>query len=172
LSGGNPAIHDLDGLVQLLHTYGFSVNIETQGTIYRSWISDLDCITVSPKPPSAGNDPKLGVERVSDFLDKLSSELSIKLQSYDPPVCLKVPVEADNTDDFKFAKSVFHMALGKGLLWIRPYVSVVTTPDDTAESLLTKYRVLAEKICADHKFPDVQVLPQLHVLMWSHARGV
>lgn len=171
LSGGNPAIHDLTDLVNKLHYMGYSINVETQGTIYRPWLARLDCITVSPKPPSAGNDPELGVERLGYFLDSLRQDLDHVVQSYDPPVCIKVPVRFDDKADYRYARDIFNMAATK-TLWMRPYLSIVTDPEDTAESLLFKYKTLAQRVCDDHKFPDVQVLPQLHVLMWEHARGV
>jgi 7-carboxy-7-deazaguanine synthase len=54
LSGGNPALQPLDGLITLGRTRGHSFAMETQGSVPRPWFSDLDWLIVSPKPPSSG----------------------------------------------------------------------------------------------------------------------
>ena len=54
LSGGNPALHELGPLVQLLHGVGQKVAVETQGSVWREWLSEVDRLTISPKPPSSG----------------------------------------------------------------------------------------------------------------------
>src|ERR1700752_4506596 len=36
ISGGNPALHDLDDLVMNLHARGLSVTCETQGTLFKN----------------------------------------------------------------------------------------------------------------------------------------
>lgn len=43
---------------------------------------------------------------------------------------------------------------------------------DTRDSLLRRYRWLAEKAAADPDMADVAIFPQLHVLLWGHVRGV
>src|SRR5438105_4781939 len=48
LSGGNPAMHDLSELVDLLHADGRKIAVETQGTVFREWLRACDVVTVSP----------------------------------------------------------------------------------------------------------------------------
>jgi 7-carboxy-7-deazaguanine synthase len=43
---------------------------------------------------------------------------------------------------------------------------------DNDRSLLDRYRWLADKVKGDISFNDVAVLPQLHVLLWGHTKGV
>lgn len=49
LTGGEPGLQDLPPLIEQLHSNGFSVGIETNGT--QVLPSTLDWVTVSPKPP-------------------------------------------------------------------------------------------------------------------------
>lgn len=169
LSGGNPALHNLESLIDSLNFFGYTVNIETQGTIWRDWMGKLDLLTVSPKPPSAGADPDDNLMRFASFISHLR-------QVEDPPaVCVKVPVDVSGRqfrDDYKFALSVFDLVDGITEVYIENYLSIVTYPEDTAETLLAKYRGLAEAVAQDRMTEDVHVLPQLHVLLWGHKKGV
>ena len=54
ISGGNPALHQLDDVVWRLHGAGFRVSVETQGSRWASWLGAVDRLTISPKPPSSG----------------------------------------------------------------------------------------------------------------------
>src|SRR3954451_22196690 len=38
ISGGNPALHNLDDVVSGLHAAGFRVSVETQGSRWASWL--------------------------------------------------------------------------------------------------------------------------------------
>lgn len=53
LTGGNPALHELGGLIDRLHDCNFLVAVETQGTRWKEWMRQLDRVCISPKPPSA-----------------------------------------------------------------------------------------------------------------------
>src|SRR5215217_713781 len=53
LSGGNPALQPLGGLIRLGKAEGYGFAIETQGTAPRGWFRELDYLTLSPKPPSS-----------------------------------------------------------------------------------------------------------------------
>src|SRR5262245_39496571 len=48
LSGGNPALHELGGLTARLRAAGMKVAVETQGSIWREWLGDVDRLTISP----------------------------------------------------------------------------------------------------------------------------
>src|SRR4051812_31526998 len=56
LSGGNPALLGLRGLVNELHAAGYEVAVETQGSIWRDWLGQVDRLVTSPKGPSSGMD--------------------------------------------------------------------------------------------------------------------
>ncbi len=161
ISGGNPVIHDLGPLVDRLNAFPYRINVETQGTIYKPWLHNVDQVTVSPKPPSAG-------ECNLDRLDEFMQELRIGRPTV-PHLCLKIVVDPFQDDDYEFAKMVMQKY---GIWWGSKYLSVLTDPNDTSTSILNKYRLLAERVMGDVTMPDVAVLPQLHVLLWGHRQGV
>ena len=45
LSGGNPALWELGVLVAALQRKGYKVAVETQGSIWRNWLADVDWLT-------------------------------------------------------------------------------------------------------------------------------
>src|SRR5688572_15697251 len=53
VSGGNPALQPLDGLLDLGHQRGHTFALETQGSRPQEWFSKLDHLVLSPKPPSS-----------------------------------------------------------------------------------------------------------------------
>ena len=73
LSGGNPALHELGALVQVLHEVGQKVAVETQGSIWRGWLSDVDRLTISPKPPSSGMATRSHRSQVEEFMSRALS---------------------------------------------------------------------------------------------------
>ena len=74
LSGGNPAQQDLAELINLGHAKGYQFSMETQGSIAQPWFSQLDQLTLSPKPPSSGMSFKQrGLERCIDACDSLEN---------------------------------------------------------------------------------------------------
>jgi 7-carboxy-7-deazaguanine synthase len=117
ISGGNPLIHDLTGLVNILNQYDYTINVETQGTIYRSWLQSVDQITVSPKPPSAG---ECNLDRLDEFMTSVRSS-SAGL----PAVCIKVVVDPYLEGDYEFAKMIIKQY---ETWWCSRYLSVVTYP--------------------------------------------
>jgi 7-carboxy-7-deazaguanine synthase len=53
LTGGNPCMEgeEMRDLIQGLHAFfGLQVAVETQGTLWRSWLLDVEKVIVSPKP--------------------------------------------------------------------------------------------------------------------------
>lgn len=162
LSGGNPLLYELTDLVLRLHyRHGYTIWVETQGTVYRSWLR-LCNLTVSPKPPSAG---ECDFNRLSDFLRKREEDLSAVSRT-----ALKIPVDPGFQDgaDFEFAKTLFMLY---DRPWIEPYLSVVTYPSDEPQDVLLRWEQTIEWL-KQADMPDVACLPQLHVLLWRHERGV
>ncbi|MDP9357529.1 MAG: 7-carboxy-7-deazaguanine synthase QueE [Chloroflexota bacterium] len=151
LSGGNPALHVLDSLVAALHAAGYRVAVETQGSIYRSWLETCDLVTVSPKPPSSGMETDL---RALDRFVGL------------PGAKLKVVVFDDA--DFAFGRSIhrrypdvpFYLQVGNEV------------GADATDALLQKLDWLSRRTLADPELGEAVVLPQLHVLLYGNRRGV
>jgi 7-carboxy-7-deazaguanine synthase len=165
LSGGNPALHPLNFLVNNLQMDGFKVAVETQGSRWTEWFRNVDLLTISPKPPSSGMiNADLG-----KFLDELETGHT-RAQA-----CLKIPVFDDR--DLDFARRIHRQ-----YPHYQFYLSVVTRMGglygdfdggviDTKDDVLNRYSWLCERIARDRDFRDVAAFPQLHVLVWEHDRG-
>lgn len=169
LSGGNPAMLELGPLVGLLHLYGYSVAMETQGSVWKSWLTRIDELTVSLKPPSSGM-PGLMASDLASYLMRWKPNLPHERQ-----VNLKVPVFDDK--DYEWAAE-----LHKEWPTIPFYLSVVTRMGgldgsfaggviDSKADILARYQWLVEKASHDQRFADVRAFPQLHALVWGHGRG-
>lgn len=159
LTGGNPALHDLGPLVDLLWTAGYSCWVETQGTVYPIWL-DRVRVTVSPKPPSAGgHDP-----------DRLAVFMENRRVATIHPTALKVVVDPDNRDDCRFAESMFTPR--RLYPWASSFLSVVTYPDDDELILIDRWRRATEWFLdSPLAGTGVVLLPQLHALLWLHQKG-
>lgn len=167
ISGGNPALHDLAGLVILLHGRGYKVAVETQGTILKPWLHRADRVCVSPKPPSSGN--MTSWDTLRKFLDGLSIFKAF----------LKVVV-LDN-DDYKYARTIHSMFPGYKMFVsaCNDAGSTVGNPDRVDDrtgtqivmDLCARGRWLANRIMVDPEMSDVQVQVQNHVLYWANDRG-
>ena len=164
LSGGNPALHKLDQLVEGLHSLQFKVAVETQGTLWKPWLGEVDQLTVSPKPPSAQTGKPGDLEH---FMDLAGDQ---------PNLAFKVPIFDEN--DYEFAAE-----LHSTYPHVPFYLSIVTrmgglygTFDqgavDTLTELGNRFRKVAEWAAQDALMGDTAVFPQLHVIAWGHKRGV
>lgn len=170
LSGGNPAIHDCSDLVASLQELGYLVSVETQGSIWRDWLKEVDHLTVSPKPPSSKMATAAHVAQTYSFLATAHDSMPGHQRS------IKVVVFDDQ--DFEWARSLIEERKAE-MQWWDTYLSVGTNPPDPAESIeatrghiCDRYRWLCEKVSGDPAFSNTRVYPQLHVLAWSHARAV
>lgn len=170
LSGGNPALHQLGGLVQMLHECGLKSCVETQGTRWKDWLLDVDCLTVSPKPPSSG------------MLIETNRQLPTWMSNaavYTGMRALKI-VCFDEAD-YEWACGVFAAYPS----W-PAYLSVGTDPvtqwdggppkpeshESTLMGVATRYAWISERVAQDPRMRRVTVLPQLHVIAYGHKRGV
>jgi 7-carboxy-7-deazaguanine synthase len=151
LSGGNPGLHKLDPVVEALSSAGYKVAVETQGTLYKSWLEQCALVTVSPKPPSSG---------MNQDLSELARFAGL------PGINFKVVVF--DRDDLAFAREVhsrypavpFYLQVGNDL------------EKDDRDSLLEKLEWLSTQALSDPGLRGAIVLPQLHVLMYGNRRGV
>jgi len=170
LSGGNPALHQLDSVVIDLHRNQFKVAVETQGSMWKPWLTKVDQLTISPKPPSSRMHSIKNLQLLEEFMESMMQQYPIESR-----VCLKIPVIGD--EDYEFAIMV-HGRYKK----VPFYFSVVTKMGglygdfaegeiDTRDTLLDRYRWLAERIAGDARARTTTALPQLHALLWGHGRG-
>lgn len=166
LSGGNPAMLELGPVVTTLRNQGFKIAVETQGSRWRDWLGNVDCLTVSPKPPSSG------------MADKTSTDLPAFMARAGEAIvpgqddALKIVVFDEG--DLAWAGAIFSMYPE----W-PAFLSVGTDPPEANEDQVTtlckianRYQWLCEQVSRDSLFAGVRVLPQLHVIAWGHARGV
>ncbi|UBH14221.1 7-carboxy-7-deazaguanine synthase QueE [Macrococcus armenti] len=159
ISGGNPAlIKNIAGFVSLLHGKGIEVALETQGTKFQSWMTEIDQLTISPKPPSSTMIHDL------DQLDAVIRELN------PDKVTLKVVIF--NDEDYHFSKTI-HKRYPHIKMYLQvgnPYLE--DTVEDHISRLLSHYESLIDKVMPDSEMNDVYVTPQLHTLLWSNKKGV
>lgn len=160
ISGGNPALHKGIGeLVSICREKGWQTAVETQGSIWQDWLTEIDEVTVSPKPPSSGM--ILDYSRLNAMLGKLApNQASLKVVVFD---------EAD----FFFAEQL-HLRYPSFPFFLQVGNDDITSTDDAqlTQHLLGRYQWLIDQHLSSSVLNDAKVLPQLHTLLWGNKRGV
>jgi 7-carboxy-7-deazaguanine synthase len=178
LSGGNPAIHDLNDFVWTLRDGQYKVAVETQGSVYRSWLLNVDHLVVSPKPPSSGMATRQREHQTALFLNRVERVLDPAKRS------MKIVVFDDA--DYTWARNLILSYAVKGPYPWQTFLSVGTPPitvwdsdvrSAPSEAMVRKqiserYAWLCERVASDPVMIGTRVLPQLHVIAWGHARAV
>lgn len=170
LSGGNPALHDLTELVDKLRTGGWRVAVETQGSVWRPWLSMVDLLIVSPKPPSSRMASEKHMKQTLTFVNQVLKHSPGYMAAYKGVVFTR--------EDYDWHARLMETLLERG--WKHGlYLSAGTDPfhgeslKETRNGVSTSYKQLCEWVVEDPTAPlHVRVLPQLHVLAWGHTRGV
>ncbi|MFA9459479.1 7-carboxy-7-deazaguanine synthase QueE [Thiohalorhabdus methylotrophus] len=156
VSGGNPALQPLGGLIEAGHERGHTFTLETQGSVAADWFSALDSLTLSPKGPSSGH--VTGLAELEACLDAAGNG---------PETTFKVVVF--NEADYGYARELAANYPG------HPFYLQVGNPEPAgapdSEDLMDRFRWLVERTNADRWYA-ASVLPQLHVLAWGNRRGV
>ncbi|GJL85514.1 MAG: 7-carboxy-7-deazaguanine synthase [Micavibrio sp.] len=157
LSGGNPAIQPLSPLITLGKKHGYRFALETQGSVAQDWFSNLDVLTLSPKPPSSGMKTDWDV-----FNDCL------KTAGEGPKTSLKIIIFDEN--DYAYAKEAAekysHLPI-----YLQPGNHTTPPQNIDKDALNERMQWLIEKVNSDQWF-EASVLPQLHVMLWGNERGV
>ena len=160
ISGGNPAlIKSLDSLVRLLKNQHIEIAVETQGTVFHSWLNQVDDLTISPKPRSSGMNQSL--EQLDQFID---STKAVKRRS------LKVVVfDEDDIEDAliyhkRYPDIPFYIQVGN------PFLN--ESVENHRDYLLSRYEWLIDLVMNDERFLNVHILPQLHTILWSNKQKV
>lgn len=163
LSGGNPALLDLDELVRRLHHKGHRIAVETQGSRWKGWMASVERLVVSPKPPSSGMVTPEHDGEVAFFMQQARAELSSSR------IALKIVVF--NQEDFGWARDFFERYPS-----LDAYMSAGTPVGEDERTTIVqvreRYRLLCEAVAKDGGMDDVKVLPQLHVIAWGTKLGV
>lgn len=161
ISGGNPALlPHLEELIELLHTRGIQVALETQGSKWQDWFLLIDELTLSPKPPSSKMNTDWSV------LDAIVDKLVVHGRNFS----LKVVVFDEQ--DLKYATSVHHRYKDVPF-FLQAGNDDVKEPDSSLllNRLMQKYVWLVETVMASAELTNVRVLPQLHAWLWGNKRG-
>jgi 7-carboxy-7-deazaguanine synthase len=178
LTGGNPALHDLQELVDKLHEYGLLVAVETQGSRWREWMRDVDRLCVSPKPPSAKQEYDwVNVQR---FLEEGMGARALENKDYE---WLFLKIVIFDEEDLDWAANV-RTQLSDALLYLSTgndagrTVGNPTRKDDRAKTevqldLIDKSLWLVEEVFKRPELcqADVIVQSQYHVLLWGNELG-
>lgn len=160
LSGGNPALLDLDALVVALKQDDRRVAVETQGSRWRDWLANVDRLVISPKPPSSG---MAGAKELNTFQAFMSN-----VSDASGPV-LKIVVFDQADLDWAAARHRDHPRLP---LFLSAGTDVGLPEDETLSRLRERYRWLCEAVARRRDLRDARVQPQLHVIAWGTAKGV
>ncbi len=176
LSGGNPAMQDLEHLIKIGQQQGYKFSMETQGSIAKPWFSLLDQLTLSPKPPSSGMSFKAkGLQRCLDASKNNEADHSVDLS-------LKFVV-ADE-EDLIWSKNIADQNPD-----IPCFVQPCNTQAKLEESIVNTVNIIKTKSEYNAKtqqesmlwlieavqklnWHNARVLPQLHTWLWGDQTGV
>ena len=135
ITGGNPAMYDLERLVTLLTLMGKTVHVETQGTIRQGWLRLADLVTISPK----ANGPQSTIAAASPNLRDAVGNIVGIIGDPDFPLTVNISgVTVDGADVASEAGVLYLDAMGS---YSRSRVTdVVTSMGPNAFSIPGGYR--------------------------------
>jgi 7-carboxy-7-deazaguanine synthase len=160
LSGGNPALLELGGLVLALKQSGKKVAVETQGSRWRDWLAGVDRLVISPKPPSSDMAGPKALDELRAFMSHVA-----------PTTAPALKIVIFDQTDLEWAVERHHEHLGLPL-FLSAGTDVGLPDTDTLDRLRDRYRWLCETVAARLDLRLAHVLPQLHVIAWGTAKGV
>ncbi len=171
-TGGDPCMwEELGSLITPFNAQGMRVAVETQGTLFPSWLPEADVLTFSPKGPSSGN--------IVDAEDLMLWLIDNAMPPRKFKVCIKVVIFG--AEDMQYGLNL----LGKlpTVTYDAFYLSAGTTlaekPVERIAGVLSNLQSLANKLLEMVPQEDILVTEklhigaQLHVLLWPHKnKGV
>lgn len=178
ITGGNPALHDLEPLIDKLHENDLLVAVETQGSKWREWMRKVDRLCLSPKPPSAHQ--KYNWATVQRFFNEGLEARLTEERGYEW-MFIKIPIFDEK--DLRWAVKV-RKQLSDAMMFLsagNDASRTVGAPDridnrdlgEIQRDLLMRSRVLTERAfkIPELNRPDVLVQTQYHVLLWGNEKG-
>lgn len=177
LSGGNPALHHLEPLVNELHDRNYLVAVETQGSRWRPWMRLVDRLCVSPKPPSSLQQ-KSTLDNLSSFMELAS----MAPRAYRGGNWMFIKIVCFNEGDLDWASTIHQLMPGVPL-----YLSAgndagrtVGQPDridkrsisDVRNDLMDQTLWLIQEVLLRPNLHDAHVQHQLHTAVWGNIQGV
>ncbi|MEQ9258994.1 MAG: 7-carboxy-7-deazaguanine synthase QueE [Roseovarius sp.] len=166
LSGGNPAIQPLGGLIEAGRAKGYRFAMETQGSVVKPWFAALDTLVLSPKPPSSGMQTDWRI--VANCRNAAGSATGGRAK-----VVLKIVVMDEA--DYAYARHAAERFPDLPI-YLQPGNHTPPPPEDDSATvdqagIDERMRWLVERVTGDRWY-DATVLPQLHVMLWGNKRGV
>lgn len=161
ISGGNPVIHKLHWLIDMLISNKVKINVETQGSVTQTWLRNIDLLTVSPKPPSSGM--KTDWNKLRDVLLGTQGK-----------VCIKVVIFTN--DDLTYAQEVhtrLKSVVGPDRIswYLQPGTELaIKDLNKSVTRTLAMFKNICEGVTNDPKFSHWHVMPQLHALIFGQER--
>lgn len=165
-SGGNPCIHDLAELTFALKSVGCKIAVETQGTFAPNWLWNCDIITVSPKGPGMGEKFDRNIFR--KFFDTLHLKpgFNIKVVVFDDKDLVFARQLIEDFPWIQYNPDMFFLSQGNG------YLDPGNDVNTLSKALRLNYLQLLALIQKDPYLCQVKFLPQWHVWLWGHQKGV
>ena len=169
-TGGDPCMWELLGdVIPALNgpQYNMRVAIETQGTLFPSWLENADLVTFSPKPPSSGN--VVDIAGINKYLQERRPDHQ--------RICIKIVIAS--ADDLSYAFDVVNsipMQLVEGYYFnacssVIPIGHSILAPATRVLDTVDLYRAIADHVLSvseqtNHK---IHVGCQQHVLLWPES---
>jgi len=198
LSGGNPTIWDLQELTELLEGK-MKIAVETQGSIWRDWLRNVQQLTISPKGP--GMQERFNQKIFRSFVEKIgfNTKTCVKIVCFgmqDMEFALGVDQILDTVGrDVRggyLADTVLQLTVDREsrYLSLGNYMQPILGEDmqlhdqDHEDGFIDEGVALPEELLASYKnilemdfLPDPRLshwkfLPQLHVLVWANKAKV
>lgn len=179
VTGGNPAMHNLDHFTNRLHGAGYKVAIETQGSMWKDWLRKVDRLCVSPKPPSSGMLTDAHHEQTQRFL---LFALTSRYNEEKPRDWMFLKVVVFNDEDLDYAEQMheeypgvpFYLSAGNdaGKTVGHPDREDERVYGEVALGLLDKSQWLVQEVLQRPALTNVIVQSQYHVLLWGNVQGV
>lgn len=142
ITGGNPALYELDNLCERLFLTYHEVHVETQGTIWKDWLHRTSFISVSPKPHH------LRLTVLNRITKLFHDRCQIKIVIF-------------SKQDLTFLEEIYakypHV----------PFIVQIGWPDPESRYWIANYVADNENLGK-----NVRVLPQLHRIYWGNEKGV
>lgn len=177
LSGGNPAMYDMYDFVRIVHDHDLRVAVETQGSIWRDWLGDVDQLTISPKGPGMIDDWQEQLEVVERFV--LAYTFARSQRAWKGAYCFKIPVFGEQ--DLVFAKQVklrfggkLYLSVGNNDIPMNHEGQELTRLPNASQrdTLLHSLVAMSDMVMRNHpELSDAVILPQLHVLCFGNQKG-
>lgn len=173
LSGGNPALWDFSEFMDLAFKADLLVAVETQGSVFKPWLAQVDQLTVSPKGPGMGVDAEQSVKDFKAFIQNMEEML------IDPSyMTIKIPIF--HAGDLDFAETIWalnpnadlYLSIGNDAIPGSGRKGEFMPLPSQRDRLLGAMDLIYDEVKKRPALANAIILPQLHVLLWGNRQLV